>query len=147
MATFSHRHCDTQRMTEDYGTAAWVAREDVHARQVLHTAKLVVMFSLPVAAGFVAAAMENNDTGAWSETAALLMFVAALFTLRVIWKRMSELKLEDLTGQPQDVVQATLTAIAAADKKKAQSAHRWMVWQVLLSLASSFSAAMALFLK
>jgi uncharacterized membrane protein HdeD (DUF308 family) len=147
MATFSRTAVDTSHVTEDYGTARWVAREDAHARQVLHTAKLVVMFSLPVAAGFVAAAMENNDRGAWSETAALLMLVAALFTLRVIWKRMSELKLEELTGQPQDVVQAALTKIAAADKKNAQSAHRWMLWQVLLSLASSFAAAMALFLK
>jgi hypothetical protein len=134
-------------MTEDYGTARWVAREDAHARQVVHTAKLVVTFSLPVAAGFVSAAMEKNDKGGWSETAALLMLVAALFTLRVIWKRMSELKLEDVTGQPQEVVQAALTKMATADKKKAQSAHRWMVAQVLLALASSFAAAMALFLK
>jgi len=134
-------------VTEDYGTARWVAREDVHARQVLHTAKLVVMFSLPVAAGFVAGAMQNNDRGRWSETAAVLMLIAALFTMRVILKRMSELKPEDVANKPPDVVQAAFKRQAQADKKVARSAHRWMVCQVLLSLASSFAAAMALFLK
>jgi hypothetical protein len=147
MATFSRIAADTHDMTEDYGTARWTAREDVHARQVLHTAKLVVMFSLPVAAGFVAGAMQNNDRGCWSETAAFLMLIAAVFTMRVILKRMSELKLEDVTNKQPDVVQAAFKSQAEADKKVARSAHRWMVWQVLLSLASSFAAAMALFFK
>ncbi|MFG1932108.1 hypothetical protein ACGFK1_15890 [Mycobacterium sp. NPDC048908] len=133
-------------MTEDYGTARWVAREDVHARQVLHTAKLVVMFSLPVAAGFVVGAMQNNDKGGWSETAAILMLIAALFTMRVILTRMADLKLEDVTDKSPEVVQEAFKEQAQADKKVARSAHRWMVCQVLLSLASSFAAAMALLL-
>ncbi|WP_142392553.1 hypothetical protein [Mycobacterium sp. 3519A] len=133
-------------MSEDYGTAKWVAREDAHARLALHTAKLVVTFSLPVAAGFVSAAMAENDKGRWSETAALLMLAAALFTIRVIVKRTSSLKLQDVTNQPQEVVQAAMKELVEADTKTAKSAHRLMVWQVFLALASSFAAAMALFL-
>ena len=82
MTSLSPIAVDTHDVTEDYGTAR------------LHTAKLVVMFSLPVAAGFVAGTMQNNDKS----------------------------------------------------PEGARSAHRWMVCQVLLSLASSFAAAMALLL-
>jgi hypothetical protein len=136
---------NTHEVTEDYGTAKWVEREDAHARQVLSTAKVVVMFSLPVAGGFVAAAMQNNDTGRWSESAAVLMLLAALLTIRVMFKKRSELDPKKVEGQTHDVVQAALKAAAQADKSVAQSAHRLMVWQVLMALASTFAAAMALF--
>jgi hypothetical protein len=67
---------DTHDVTEDYGTAKWVEREDAHARHVLSTAKLVVTFSSGIAAGFVSAAFQENDKGAWSIVAAALMLLA-----------------------------------------------------------------------
>ena len=97
-------------MEEDYGTAKWVEREDAHARQVLSTAKVVVTFSLPLAATFVVAAMQNNDKARWSEISAGLLILAVIYTIRVLRKRKSELGPDDsreevsrhCAGRPQD---------------------------------------------
>jgi hypothetical protein len=136
---------DTHDVTEDYGTAKWVEREDAHARHVLSTAKLVVTFSSGIAAGFVSAAFQDNDKGAGSIFAAALMLLALIWTLRVLLKRNSEVAPEDVAGKPPGDVQAALKAAALADKAVADSAHGLMVRQVLLSLASSVAAAIELF--
>jgi hypothetical protein len=146
MATLSRTAADTQRMTEDYGTSKWVEREDAHARQTLSTAKLVVTFSLPIAAGFVSAALQKDDKATWAITAVVLMALALLLTLRVVVrKRASNLDPADLEGKPPDEVQAALKAAALADKKVAHSAHRLMVWQILLSSTSAVAAVVELF--
>jgi hypothetical protein len=136
---------DTHDVTEDYGTAKWVEREDAHARHVLSTAKLVVTFASGIAAGFVAAALQENDKGAWSIVAAVLMLFALIWTLRVLLKRKFEVSSDDVEGKSPGEVQAALKAAALADKAVADSAHGLMVRQVLLSLASSVAAAIELF--
>jgi hypothetical protein len=134
-------------MEADYGTAKWVEREEAHSRHVLNTAKLVVTFSAAIAATFVAAAMQENDTAAWSEIAAGLMLVTLLVTLRVVrLKRASSLDPGELANQPTGEVQAALLAAAIKDKESAKSAHRLMVWQVRLSVLSSVVAAIGLFI-
>jgi hypothetical protein len=132
-------------MSEDYGTAKWVEREDAHARQVLSTAKLVVTFSAAIAAGFVSAAMQNNDSGWWSETSAGLMFVVLYITLRVVLKQAPRLESKKLEGHPHEEVQAALKGAAIADKGVADAAHSLMVWQVRLSVVTSIVAAIGLF--
>jgi len=133
-------------MTEDYGIAKWVEREDAHARQVLSTAKLVVTFSLPIAAGFVSAALQKDDKAGWAITAVVLMAFALLLTLRVVVrKRGSDVDPSHLEGKPPNEVQAVLKSAAVADKKVAQSAHGLMVWQILLSSASAVAAVVELF--
>jgi Na+/melibiose symporter-like transporter len=146
MAPFSRTAADTRRMTEDYGIAKWVEREDAHARQVLSTAKLVVTFSLPIAAGFVSAALQKDDKAGWAITAVVLMAFALLLTLRVVVrKRGSDVDPSHLEGKPPNEVQAVLKSAAVADKKVAQSAHGLMVWQILLSSASAVAAVVELF--
>jgi hypothetical protein len=133
-------------MTADYGTSKWVEREDAHARQVVSTAKLVVTFSLPIAAGFVSAALQKNDKAGWAITAVVLMALALLLTLRVVVRmRAQNVDPADLEGKAADEVQATLKSAALADKRVAQSAHKLMVWQILLSSASAVAAVIELF--
>jgi Na+/melibiose symporter-like transporter len=133
-------------MSEDYGTVKWVQREDAHARQVLSTAKVVVTFSLPIAAGFVSAALQKNDKAGWAITAVVLMALALLLTLRVVVRmRSHNVDIADLEGKAADEVQATLKSAALADTRVAQSAHRLMAWQILLSSASAVAAVVELF--
>jgi hypothetical protein len=131
-------------MEEDYGTAKWVEREDAHARQVLSTAKVVVTFSLPLAATFVVAAMQNNDKARWSEISAGLLILAVTYTIRVLRKRKSELDPTTVEKKSADIVQAALKTAALADKAVAEAAHRLMVRQVWLAALSSLAGAIAL---
>jgi hypothetical protein len=112
---------------------------------MLSTAKLVVTFSSGIAAAFVSAAMQNNDRAWWSEVSAGLMFFVLLMTLRVVLKQRYDLKTETVEGKPPEIVQAALKDAAVKDQGIAQSAHRWTVWQVRLSVVTSIVAAIGLF--
>jgi hypothetical protein len=145
MASFSRIAVDTQRMTADYGTAKWIEREDAHARHVLSTAKVVVTFSSGIAAAFVAAAMQKDHKGPWSIVAAVLMLVTLFYTLKVLLQRASKVEPEEVAGKPPAEVHDTFRDAALADRGVANTTHRMMVRQVLISLVSCIAAAVELF--
>ncbi|MFL6083262.1 MAG: hypothetical protein ACJ74F_08635 [Mycobacterium sp.] len=121
----------------DQETIKEYEREVTHSRQVMSTAKLVVTFSVAIAATFVAGALQVNDTHAssptsWDSAAAILMIPAALITVVVIVlpPRHREGKLDP--------------AFANNAKCWARLAYGLMVLQVAFASASSVVAALGL---
>ena len=144
--------------TNDHGKPKEVEHEERHAHRVVSTAKLVVTFSAAIAATFVAAAMQvEHDVSVFDDVAALFMLVALGFTIRVVMlpTRPSEgpssrfgLRLpvplrehKPTTEDPDEDKRVTRA------KELSEAAHNLMVWQVWISSASCFVAAIGMLAK
>jgi hypothetical protein len=118
---------------DDHATARWIKRQEAHSRHVLSTAKMVVVFSAPIAAALVVPAMQaTDDPGCLDDLAAALLFIALGFTFYVLSLRLPTPKLGLDVGTAKD----------GADT--ASRAHYLMLVQVVLTIASSGLAASAL---
>jgi hypothetical protein len=135
MATFSHRHCDTQEIGEGAGmhegpkelvdTPTSREREVKHSRHVIANAKVVVTFSVGIAAAFVTQVMQKtDDPSGWDEWAMKLMGLTLVITVVVILL-------------PPGHQRGELTDRAACRAKwRARVAYGLMVVQVILSTFS-----------
>jgi hypothetical protein len=119
---------------DDHATARWIKRQEAHSRHVLSTAKMVVVFSAPIAAALVVPAMQaTDDPGCLDDLAAALLFIALGFTFYVLSLRLPTPKLG------LDVGTANKDGADTASR-----AHYLMLVQVVLTIASSGLAASAL---
>ena len=107
-------------------------REVAHARQVISTAKLVVTFSVAIAATFVATEMQVSDRTSWEVRSAIAMGVTLVLTFVVVALAPSPPK-----GELDD---NELTRL----RKWACWAHYLMATQVFFSALACFIAGVGL---
>jgi hypothetical protein len=124
----------SEQSAGDLGSAKHHEREVGHSRHVIANAKLVVTFSVAIAATFVAGALQVSapKQTRWDHASAWLMIPTAVFTICVILLPPGHRKGELKQG---DVLNA---------RTWARLAYGLMIAQVTFSAASSVVAALGL---
>ena len=124
----------SEQSAADLGPAKHHDREVGHSRNVITNAKLVVTFSVAIAATFVAGALQVSEPKPtrWDHAAAWLMIPTAILTICVVLLPPGHHK-----GELKD-------SDVASAKGWARLAYGLMMAQVIFSAASSVVAALGL---
>jgi hypothetical protein len=122
-------------MTADDATAKTYEREVAHARQVIHTAKLVVTFSAAIAATFVASAMQTDHPDCWDIVAAVFMALTFIVTAAV------------LVFRPKPHAGEMDSRVFESATNRAELAHWLTVTQVGFAVLASMASAVGLLIS
>lgn len=131
-----------QQSPQASATEKWADREEVHARHVIATAKVVVTFWAAIAAAFVATAIQDPGSKCMDEIAAACTGLALILTAVVVGlpSRPREAKVEiNKIFDPADRVRAATAAV-----RRAECLHKLTVIQVGLSILASALAGLGL---
>lgn len=123
-----------EQSATDLGHAKHRDREVGHSRDVINNAKLVVTFSVAIAATFVAGALQVSEPEPtrWDHAAAWLMIPTAVFAICVVLLPPGHRK-----GELKDID-------VASARKSARWAYGLMIAQIGFSAISSVVAALGL---
>jgi hypothetical protein len=111
-------------------------QEEHRSRHVVGTAKLVTPFSAGIAAAFVTAGGLQGEPEWWHYLALGLMLATICLTIWVVsTKRKAKLQLADVE-LPQENLYARYRQVIAENRDHADTVHKVMVAQIVLSTAT-----------